>query len=179
MMAFATSLSEKVWKKIGRLNNVTRVWEELDRHYGAPKIVTAEVLAELHDLGSKRGKQDFIPNFTIMLEDAARLLVTIDSGERVKSEQQVEHCAYPRCGKTGHTIVKCGIKKSDQTRLANEAGGGSLRGECNGCGEIGHKQYLGPNPGREWSASEGGVQKRRDQGQFSSHCLTRPKTIYS
>ena len=103
MMAFATSLPEKV---LGRLNNVTRVWEELDRHYGAPKIVTAEVLAELHELGSKRGKQDFIPNFTIMLEDAARLLVTIDSGERVKSEQQVEHCAYPRCGKTGHTIVR-------------------------------------------------------------------------
>ena len=115
MMAFATSLPEKVWKKIGRLNNVTRVWEELDRHYGAPKIVTAEVLAELHELGSKRGKQDFIPNFTIMLEDAARLLVTIDSGERVKSEQQVEHCAYPRCGQDWAHYC-------DQARLANEAG---------------------------------------------------------
>ena len=87
--------------------------------------------------------------FHFCSENSASSADLDDSGEWVKSEQHVEHCAYPRCGKTGHTIVKCGIKKSDQTRLANEAGGGSLRGECNGCGEIGHKQYLGPNPGRE------------------------------
>jgi hypothetical protein len=47
IMTFATSLPDKVWKKIGRLDNDTRVWEELDRHYGALKIVTAEVLVEL------------------------------------------------------------------------------------------------------------------------------------
>ena len=91
MMAFTTCLPEKVWKKIGRLDNVTRVWDELDRHYGAPKIVTAEVLAELEQHGVERDKPEFIPAFTIMLEDAARLLDAIDRGERVKSEQQVEH----------------------------------------------------------------------------------------
>ena len=91
MMTFATSLPDKVWKKIGRLDNVTRMWEELDRHYGAPKIVTAEVLVELQELERDKDKPDFMPTFSTMLEDAARLLDAIDRGERVKSEQQVEH----------------------------------------------------------------------------------------
>ena len=91
MMAFTTCLPEKVWKKIGRLDNITRVWDELDRHYGAPKIVTAEIMTELEQYGVERDKPEFIPAFTIMLEDAARLLDAIDRGDRVKSEQQVEH----------------------------------------------------------------------------------------
>ena len=91
MMAFTTCLPEKVWKKIGRLDNITRVWDELDRHYGAPKIVTAEIMTELEQYGVERDKPEFIPAFTIMLEDAARLLDAIDRGDRVKSDQQVEH----------------------------------------------------------------------------------------
>ena len=90
-MAFTTCLPEKVWKKIGRMDSVTRVWEELGRHYRAPKIVPAEVMAELEQFGVERDKPEFIPSFTIMLEDAARLLDAIDRGDRVKSEQQVEH----------------------------------------------------------------------------------------
>ena len=38
----------------GRFDNITIVWDELDRHYGAPKIVTAEVLVELQELERKR-----------------------------------------------------------------------------------------------------------------------------
>ena len=61
MMAFTTCLPEKVWKKIGRLDNVTRVWDELDRHYGAPKIVRAEVMTELEQFGVERDKPEFSP----------------------------------------------------------------------------------------------------------------------
>ena len=224
----------------GRFDNITIVWEELDRHYGAPKIVTAEVLVELQELERKRDKHDFIPTFATMLEDAARLLDAIDQGERVKSEPQVEHwvgmlpdakqdryfmeykslsgsdweklmkfltgrkrtiqenlickeyvtspgrgkvenkadtpCVYPRCGKTGHTIDKCGLYKSDQTRLAKgtsggPSGGAPFRRKCDDCGEFGHRKYFCPNRGRGRSSSEGDVEGI-GQGQLSSHYLT-------
>ena len=62
-------------------------WKQLDNHYGATKIVTAEVMAELDG----RTREDFLPTSTIMLEDAARLVDdAIDRGDRVKSEQQDE-----------------------------------------------------------------------------------------
>ena len=86
MVALQTCLPESVWKKIGRHEGISRVWEKLDSHYGATKIVTAEVMAELDG----RTGEDFLPTSTIMLEDAARLVEVIDQGDRVKSEQQDE-----------------------------------------------------------------------------------------
>ena len=119
MMAFTTCLPEKVWRKIGKMDNITRVWEELDRHYGAPKIVTAEFLAELEQLRLEKGREDFIPMLMIMLEDAARLLDAIDRGDRVKSEQQVEHWVsmLPDGEQDKYFMVQESLQGSDWERL--------------------------------------------------------------
>ena len=119
MMAFTTCLPEKVWKKIGKMDNITRVWDELDRHYGAPKIVTAEFLAELEQLRLEKGREDFIPMLMIMLEDAARLLDAIDHGDRVKSEQQVEHWVIilPDGEQDKYFMVQESLQGSDWERL--------------------------------------------------------------
>ena len=194
MMAFQTCLPETVWKKIGRLTNISRVWEELDRHYGAPKIVTAEILNELEQFKSNsRSREDFLPTFTIMLEDAARLLDAIDRGDRIKSEQQVDRwlSALPEEEQDRYFMVEESLQGSDWEKLmkflsgrkkavqeklihreyvSNASGGNKSELVCSypKCNKKGHTI----ENCRSYKADQGRLSRSDSSGRIRKECYT-------